>query len=427
MVERLLLIPLVNLLADGVLYLKKGGNKMVRRLVLISLVILLAGGVIFISSATPAAAAKTLNIGAIYSLTGLGSEVEIVMRNGAQLCQEWINEKGGLTIGGEKYLINLIVEDQKGNVDGAVAAAIKLVERDQVKFIIGQVVPDVVMAVASVTEPAKVLRSSNSVGIPVIATPKTPYTFRPCPTVDPVQIMANYDYLRDTYPHVKTVALMNPDEPGGHFFMSVSEQQAQGHGFKVVAKELHNPQETQDFYPIWTKVLSTKPDAVDTGAGFPIPSGLKFKQGRELGFKGPIFSHTPVELYTILDIAGKDLSTDYFNSSLDIQSPNVTPMIKEIQKRWEAKFKSRFMFESAQGWDAVWVLSQAIEAAQSLDPTAVKTAWENMPSVKTSFGPGHMGGLKTFGVNHIVVRPTPISRLENGKVELIKWYTPEIP
>jgi ABC-type branched-subunit amino acid transport system substrate-binding protein len=173
--------------------------------------------------------------------------------------------------------------------------------------------------------------------------------------------------------------------------------------------------------------LATKPDAVDTGAGFPIPAGLKFKQGRELGFKGPVFSHSPVELYTILNIAGKDLSTDYFNSSLDIKSPNVPPMVKEIQKRWEAKFASPFMFEGAQGWDALWALTQAIEAAKSLDPTVVKIAWENIPSIETSYGKGHMGGLKSFGVNHIVVRPTPISRLKNGKVELIKWYTPEIP
>lgn len=395
---------------------------------LILLVSLLISGFIFMGSAIhEVAAAKTLKIGAIYSLTGLGSEIETICRNGSELAKDWINEKGGITIKGEKYLIDLIVEDQKGVVDGAVAAATKLVERNQVKFIIGQIVPDVVIAAASVTEPAKVLRSlAWGGGIPAVMNPKTPYTFRPVLS-GAEMIPVNYDYLRDTYPKVKTVALTNPDEPGGQFFMMVARKEAEKHGLKVVAAEFHDAQEQQDFYPVLTKLLAAKPDAVDVGTGFPIPISLKLKQLRELGFKGPVFNPSPVELYTILDIAGKDFCYDFFNASLDIKSPDVPLMIKELKKRWEAKYKSRFMFESFQGWDALWCLVQAIEAAQSLDPTDVKTAWEKMKSIKTSYGTGRMGGLKTYGVNHLVVRPCPITAFVKGEVKLIKWYTPNFP
>jgi ABC-type branched-subunit amino acid transport system substrate-binding protein len=102
--------------------------------------------------------------------------------------------------------------------------------------------------------------------------------------------------------------------------------------------------------------------------------------------------------------------------------------MRELEKRWNDKFKTKFQFESFQGWDALWCLVQAIEAAQSLDPTAVKTAWENMKSIETSYGTGHMGGLKTYGVNHLVVRPCPITGfVTKGKVKLIKWYTPSFP
>jgi branched-chain amino acid transport system substrate-binding protein len=402
--------------------------KMSKKQLLILLVSLLIGGFIFMGTAIHAVAAtKTLKIGAIYSLTGLGSEIETICRKGSELAKDWINEKGGITIKGEKYLIDLIVEDQKGVVDGAVAAATKLVERDQVKFVIGQIVPDVVIAAASVTEPAKVLRSlAWGGGIPAVMNPNTPYTFRPVLSGAEV-IPVNYDYLLDTYPNVKTVALTNPDEPGGQFFMMRSKQEAEKRGLKVVAAEFHDAQEQQDFYPVLTKLLAAKPDALDVGTGFPIPGSLKLKQARELGFKGPVFSPSPVELYTVLDIAGKDFAYDYFNGSMDIKSPDLPPMIKEIQKRWEAKFKSRFMFESFQGWDALWCLVQAIEEAQSLDPTAVKTVWEKMKSIKTSYGTGHMGGLKTYGVNHLVVRPCPISAFVKGEVKLIKWYTPDFP
>jgi len=391
------------------------------------LVALVVGSLILTGNALPAAAAKTLKIGVIHSLSGLGSEVEIIMRNGAVLCKEWINEKGGITIKGEKYLIDLIVEDQKGVVDGAVAAATKLVERDRVKFIVGQVVPDVIIAAASVTEPAKVLRSlAWGGGIPGTLNQDTPYTFRPNLAGAEV-IPVNYDYLLDTYPNVKTIALTNPDEPGGQFFMMVAQKEAKKRGLKVVADDFRDAQEQQDFYPVLTKILAAKPDAVDLGTGFPIPISLELKQVRELGFKGPVFSCAPVELYTIMDIAGKAFAYDFFNGSLDIESPDVPPMIKKLQKRWEAKYKSRFIFEAYQGWDELWCLVQAIEAAQSLDPTDVKTAWENMKSIETSYGTGHMGGLKTYGINHLVVRPCPITAFVKGKVKLIKWYTPSFP
>jgi branched-chain amino acid transport system substrate-binding protein len=371
--------------------------------------------------------AKTIKIGAIYSLSGPISEAEIILRDGSVLCQDWINEKGGITIKGEKYLIDLIVEDQKGNAEGAVMAATKLIHQDQVKFIIGQIQPDMIIAAATVTEPAKILRSlSWGGGVPAIMNPNTPYTFRPVLSGAEV-IPVNYDYLVDTYPNVKTVALMNPDNTAGQFFQAVSRKEAEKHGLKVVAAEAY-ALGIEDFYPLWTKILLTKPDAVDTGTASPIPCGLQLKQGREMGFTGPVFSCAPVELYTILKIAGKDFAYDYFNPSMDIKSPDVPPMIKEIQRRWEAKYKSRFMFESFQGWDALWCLVQAIEAAQSLDPTDVKTAWENMKSIETSYGTGHMGGLKTYGVNHLVVRRCPITGfVTKGKVKLIKWYTPSFP
>jgi len=70
---------------------------------------------------------------------------------------------------------------------------------------------------------------------------------------------------------------------------------------------------------------------------------------------------------------------------------------------------------------------QAIEAIQSFNPTTVKTAWEKMKSIKTSYGTGYMGGLKTYGVNHLVVRPCLISAFVKGEVKLIKWYSPEFP
>ena len=58
--------------------------------------------------------AKTVNIGGLFCLTGFGSSAETYIHQGAKIAEEWYNERGGITIKGEKYKIRLLAEDMKG-------------------------------------------------------------------------------------------------------------------------------------------------------------------------------------------------------------------------------------------------------------------------------------------------------------------------
>ena len=60
---------------------------------------------------------------------------------------------------------------------------------------------------------------------------------------------------------------------------------------------------------------------------------------------------------------------------------------------------------------------QAIEAAQSLDPTVVKAKWETMDKVETFQGTGRMCGDETYGLkHHAVSHPQPFQMMKDGKV-----------
>jgi hypothetical protein len=80
----------------------------------------------------------------------------------------------------------------------------------------------------------------------------------------------------------------------------------------------------------------------------------------------------------------------------------------------------RFDMMMAQGFDAIYTMVQAIENAQSLDPAVVAAAWEKMTTINTIFGPGKMGGLETYGINHSVYTQLPILRLEDN---VLSWGT----
>jgi branched-chain amino acid transport system substrate-binding protein len=375
--------------------------------------------------------AKTLKLGMIAALTGPYSSSELFQYGGAQLATEWMNEKGGITIDGQKYLIECVVEDQKAGADTAIAAATKLIESHKVKFIYGGIVPFQTLAVKTVTEPAGVLHivAYNS-GLPEDMGPDTPYTFRTGGgLLDFIPQLCQY--LVEAYPNVKTVAMIAPEDPSNGIALDTMKTAAEGVGLTILGMETFPQATTVDFFPVVTKALALKPDAINVYGLSPWLASV-LKAARELGFTGPIFSQSMGDVLQVRDIAGKDAATDFYSTGILPDNPDNPPMFMEIQTMWTEKgYESKYgRFSTADvpgGFDGFWCTTQAIEAAQSLDPTEVAKTWEQMESLQTTKGTAKMGGLKTAGINHIVVMPFAITRLMNGEAEHVKWLVPEIP
>ena len=227
-----------------------------KKLFLIPLIIVLVVALVLGGCAGKAPEAKTLKIGVIYGLTGPGSQMQLAKRDTVLMCADWINEKGGVTVNGEQYLIECIVEDNNNTPPGSITAATKLVHQDQVKFILGCVVPVQVDAVASVTEPNKVLYVAERTDI---VHPDRPYSFTPnYGFASPLPGL--YGALLELYPGVKKIAYIVEDEPGARIVGELSQNIARGHGLTVMEPQIH-PWEAPEFYPQWTKIIGEKPAA----------------------------------------------------------------------------------------------------------------------------------------------------------------------
>ncbi|MCK6540804.1 MAG: ABC transporter substrate-binding protein, partial [Anaerolineales bacterium] len=95
-----------------------------KRLSILALVVLLLG--IFLSACQPAGP-TTIKIGLNAELTGSIPVVGESCRNAAELAVKEINDAGGLEVGGQKYMIELLVEDNEDKAESAAAATQKLV------------------------------------------------------------------------------------------------------------------------------------------------------------------------------------------------------------------------------------------------------------------------------------------------------------
>ncbi len=409
---------------------RKEGNMKRKKLLMLSGVILIAvilvAGTLMVApvKSAPATGADTLKIGAIVSKVGFASASETLIWNGIQLFEGWINEKGGIKIKGKPHSIQFVAEDGQSSADGAVSAATKLVHDHKVKFIVGPVMPFMVVASGTVTEPAKVLRVVlYNCFTPDEYGPKTPYTFiaNDC-TID--FTTPDMQYLKEKYPKVKNIGVLTPDDGAPKYIEPAFKKKAAEEKLNPLPFVLW-PLDATDFTPFVVKALANKPDALFLINGWPIHMGAMLKAAREMGFTGPVFG-CHEDPYDIATVAGPAASDEFYVHNIQVDSPAMTPMVKEIMKLGQAKF-GRQSPTYVWAWNAAYCLTQAIEKAQSIDPTAVKDTWEKMKSIDTAYGAGRIGGMKTYGINHNVSYKTPFCSLKKGKVVWVEWRKVPLP
>jgi len=378
---------------------------------------------ICVAQQSVAAETRVLKVGCIDSLTGVMSAGEQPTNSGAKLAAAWINEKGGITVKGVKYKIELVSEDAKSSPEGTIAACTKLVEKDKVKFILGGVITPINVAANSVTGPAGVLRIGE-------------YTIMDPDEADPLVFYMNCTaqgfkpmlaYLKQRYPQVKTLVVSQPGDGGDKYRGKILDQVAKEIGLTVVVNEGW-PLDTVDFTPFVKKLISVNPDAYVFSDGWAVHAAAQIKALRNLGFKGPIMSLDSEIVAELLSITGPQLGDGYASAAWDMTDSHMKPVFKKEFLRRAEKSGNTNPWQ-AWGWNTVWVLAQGIESAQSLDPAEVAKRLRTMKTVETIFGPAELGGGKLFGtgLDCVFCPPQAIFTVKNGKPEFVKWVSTWVP
>lgn len=370
-----------------------------------------------------------LKVGVIMPLTGVISTVAQGWVRGFELYFDKLNAEGGVNIGGTQYLVDLIAEDSKLNPEAAVTAARKLIQQDKTNFIFGAIIDPEAEAISGVTAPAGVLHLITWVtlsGGSSDVSPDKPLAVRPMISSDS-SIPLLIDYIAEAYPDAKTMAVTY-SEMAWEPVIEYAEGLAAEHGIELLSSEYYSLGIT-DFVPVYTKVLASEPDIV-----FAMQSAQPFvqvKAARQLGFKGPFVSSSPVGPELFLGIAGAEDSKNVVCAGWFPGNPP-TDNLKEILAGWKSNYgEAPFVSDSAFSWDAAWILVQALQKSGSIEPEKVVAAFDTMTapgSLQTSFGPAQMGGEERFGVNRVLIRPIPITHImDSGEVKFVGLETSDLP
>jgi len=374
-----------------------------------------------ISCTSEPATAKVLTIGEIDAMTGMFADIMKYVPEGVNLAKEYINSKGGISVGGEKYMIEIELRDSKSTPEGATAAANELVFDKKVKFITGSSPAFLSTAIDAVTEPAGVLYiAPYQNGMKTEMGTQYPLKFvgSCCSYSGQATALA---YLKQKYPDVKTVAYILVDDGQIADNDPVVRATASKLGLTIQGDIVGYAPGTTDFTPVAQKAIALNADAIMLGNGVTAWLAMILKSVRGLGYTKPVFSCSYPTLGDVVKIAGND-ANGFFGNSIpsDATLSGLPQITKDVIKMATEKY-GELNTMHVQGFQAVYSLVQAIEAANSLDPKVVAAKWEKMDKIDTIFGEGKMGGLQTFGVNHNVYFKVPISVINNGKLELGGW------
>jgi len=374
-----------------------------------------------------AQATQVLKLGSFNPRTGLGAAWGINADRANDLAADERNKKGGITVQGQRYKIELIHEDDKGRGEEGVKAANKLIYTDKVKFIVGPLLSTPFLAAAPIIEATKTVTFVASMAPQVLKDRK--YVFRvtvPFNHSSP----AYFKFVSKIYPELKSTVHITSNDAARLSAEQGDNDACYAVGIKVLGSELYE-YGAQDFTSMLARILPLKPDFLTFGGTPPNVVGLIIKQARELGYKGRFIHTSACSPSVVGPIAGWENIEGMLTGSPTIEGANVPPAIKKVHSEWVAKYGQENeggFYDGIIEYPIVEVLSLGIEKANGLDPDKVVAALENLGEMNTVLGKARWGGMKTYNNNHQLLPPVWITEVRNKKLILLgredAWETP---
>jgi len=353
---------------------------------------------------------KTLKVGCIMTLSGIGAGFGIPFSRTIVMQMEEYNKAGGINVGGEKYKIELIIEDEKYTAEGGRTAAEKLIYRDKVKFLLGPVSSSATLAVNPIAEELKIVRLTvgNS---PKTVSPQNKYGFRPYITVTERKPIM-YKWIKDSLRNVKKIGCLDVDDETGRVNVEAAKKWGQTYGFEFCEPVFYS-RGTADFFPLTTKLLDMKPDYIDYGSAAVGEVGLEVKAGRQLGFKGYMSLDFPQNISEFSRIAGKENIEGFlfFDTLIAEARPSTKVFMEAYVARWNDWDPYALKFSVY-----LPILVETLKKAGTVeDTTKVRDTMEKM-EFDTPVGHIRWSGAKTYGLAHQIFTPYGVAKVQNGKL-----------
>jgi len=364
---------------------------------------------------------KTIKVGINAPITGDIPKVGEGTKFAAKMWLADINAAGGLEVGGKKYPVELVIEDNESKAESAVKVNTKMITEDEVLVIVGPQSSKQAIPAGDV---------ANNYSTPMISpwstnpdtTNDRPFVFRGC-FLDPFQGPVLANFMTEEFGYKKAAVLYDvaSDYPKGlaEFFKEAWEK-IHGAG-SVVAYESFTTKDA-DFSSQLTKIIKSGADVLFTPQYYN-EVALIVQQAHELGWNKPIVGSDSWGSAETVELCGKDCYGLFF--STHYAAAGATGATKAFIDRYKKEHGYVPDDVGALTWDSLRLVQEAIQSAGKItgniekDRKAVRDAFAK---IKEFDG---ITGKMTFTENGDPIKCAVVVKISDaGEYEFYKSVCP---
>ena len=349
---------------------------------------------------------KEIKIGLLNEMTGGNATIGTAAANGDKLAIKEINANGGLL--GKQ--IKAVVADNKSEPSEAANAMTKLLTQDRVVAVTGTFSSSNAIAAASVAEANKIpYLVAGATNPKVTVDEKTKnvkkYIYRVC-FIDPFQGTVAANFAAKDLKVKKAAMLVDNSSDYSKGLAEFFEAAFKKEGGEIVANEAYLQKDT-DFKATLTKIKSKGADILYV-PGYYEEVGKIVKQAREMGITVPIIGADGWDSPKLVEIASvAALNNTYFTNHYSVEdtSPKAQAFVKAYSKEYGQKPEALAVL----GYDAVYVLADAIKRANSTDSAKIieaLAATKDFPAIS---------GITTINKTHDADKNAVVIEMKDGK------------
>lgn len=351
-----------------------------------------------VSAQTRGVSDKEIRIGTLLDLSGALASIGKDARDGMQMRVDEINAQGG--IGGR--MLRLLVEDHGYDPKKAVLGTQKLLDRDGIFAVVGQ------LGTATMQASAPLLKQKDAVNFfPLTATaltyePAQPLMFAYLPSYVDQLAKAMPQFLKQV--SAKKVCVIYQDDEFGQEVLRGAEAGLKAAGMPLLERASYKRGAT-DFSSQVARTAAAGCDAVVLGTVIRETVGV-MTESRKIGFKPAFVSTVSAYSATVPKLGGDNVEGLYATVVLDQPyADSGTPELRAWSQRYKVAYKEDASVFSAQGYFVIDSFASAARAAgPHLTTASFVKALETTRLPATLFGTPEMSFSPTKRIGIDTVR-----------------------
>lgn len=366
-----------------------------------------------------AAEEKVIKIGCAVSLSGRVSPEGNALKEGAELWEKFVNDNGGIDVGGEKYRVEMIFYDDKSDSATGAKLTEKLITEDKVQFLLGPFSSGITFATSAIGEKYKVITVAPLANATNVYERGFKYIFSVLPPA-PKLTQPIFDLVATYSPKPKSVAIIIANDLFPISCAEGAKERAESLGIDVVLYEKY-PAEATDVTTLLTIVKNKNPDML-LNSGYTKDALMVVRQTKEVGFNPKILAFSVgVMLPEFIPSLGADAEYVYEGEwwlpTMDAKGP-IFGSTANYVKLFEEMHGKTPDYHASCGSAAGSLLQLAIERAGTLETEAVRAEMLKMDEVLSSFP-----GIKFNEKGQNMSSEHPVVQVQNG--EYVVVYPPQ--